>query len=289
MSVSYDVFVGCLEKNGINTTNLKYPETEKSKMKKIKVTPFVIERCIKYCIGWDEFVYKCQTPGEANPITAVVNTSSRVSPDIVTKDSMPPREAKNAPYTGQATFGAFYIISKKGYVLTTLKVSNDDVYDVSYLVGAIPSGNSMEEWTFGKLSTIQHSNTKMCVGLMEDDDPVKGARPCLTMEGDVVTQKQKWRLNANGTISCAACKELVLEITPEVIYGKRLVVRLMPYREGASEQVFKIVNYAPAYSGALKPGYVPMPGDTKEFSPVPYTDDDLKFYRKNYPIITTNY
>lgn len=285
----YNKFVDSLETYGTDVRNLRVSEADNPNefkiAKRLKVTLFVFDRALKYCIDWDGFKHKCQTPGEVNPILAVVNTNSRVSPNLVTSDTMPPRESKNAPYSGQAAFGSFYIMSKQGFFLTTL---GDGTSVGSQLAAALPSGASCQEWSFRKLSLIQHFSSKLYVGFHKDTTVVEGSVPCLTPESEVVGKLQKWRINPNGTISCAGNRDLVLEISNVVLEGRYLGVSMRPYRAGAPEQLFKIVNYAPAFSPALKPPYLPMPGDCRKYSPTPYNYGEMELYRRNYPTITTN-
>ena len=257
--------------------NMK-PE-EQSKMKKLIVTPFVLERAIKLCSGWDEFVDRCGRVTEKNPIMAVVNTNNRASPTIVTSDSMPPAEAVITKFTGQASFGSFFIMSTIGYVLTTMEEGMDEGSDLAVTV---PGERPFQEWTLGKFSHIYHKTSKLCVGIRPGTSISVGCTPCLVKEDKAEPKTQKWRLESDGTIRCAENRNLVLEISAEDIGKEFLRVSLRPYRQGAQEQLFMIVNYAPAFTPTIPRAHIPVPGDPIPYSPTPYSDLSFDFLSRSY-------
>lgn len=255
--------------------NMK-PE-EQSKMKKLIVTPFVLERAIKLCSGWDEFLERCGRVCEKNPIMAVVNTNNRASPSIVTSDTMPPADAVITKFPGQASFGSFFIMSTIGYVLTTMDEGMDEGSDLAVTV---PGERQFQEWSLGKFSHIRHSTSKLCIGIRPGTSISVGCTPCLVEEAD--TKLQKWRLESDGTIRCAENRNLVLEISAEDIGKEFLKVSLKPYRVGAQEQLFMIVNYAPAFSPTIPRAHIPVPGDPIPYSPTPYSDLSFDFLSRSY-------
>ena len=271
-----------MEKAQLNVTALKLenmkPE-EQSKMKKLQVTPFVLERATKLCTGWDEFLDRCGRVGEKNPIMAVVNTNNRASPSIVTSDSMPPAEAVLEKFNGQASFGSFYIMSTFGYVLTTMSETTDPG---SELAVTIPGERPFQEWSLGKFSHIRHSSTKLCIGIRPGTSISVGCTPCI-VEEEEGTKLQKWRIGADGTIRCAENTNLVLEISAEDIGKEFLRVSLRPYRQGAPEQMFMVVNYAPAFTPNIKRAHIPTPGDSVPYSPTPYSDSSIELLYRSYP------
>lgn len=270
-----------MEKAQISTAALKLdvmnPE-EQSKMKKLFVTPFVLERAIKLCSGWDEFIERCGRISERNPIMAVVNTNNRASPSIVTSDSMPAADAVITKFPGQASFGSFFIMSTIGYVLTTMDEGTDPGSDLAV---TIPGERSFQEWTFGKFSHIRHKASKLCIGIRPGSSISVGCTPCL-VESEDDTKMQKWRLCGDGTIRCAENSNLVLEISAEDIGKQFLRVSLRPYRTGAQEQLFLAVNYAPEFTPMLPRAHIPGPNDAVPYSPTPYSDSGFDFLSRSY-------
>ena len=252
---------------------------EQSKMKRLIMTPFILERAIKLCSGWDEFADRCGRVTEKNPIMAVVNTNNRASPSIVTKDTMPPADAVIAKFPGQASFGSFYIMSTIGYVLTTM---NEGTEPGSDLAVTVPGERPFQEWSLGKFSHIRQATTKLCIGIRPGTSISVGCTPCLVVEDKSDTKLQKWRLEKDGTIRCAENRNLVLEISAEDIGKEFLRVVLRPYRMGAAEQLFSIVNYAPAFSPTIPRAHIPVPGDSIPYSPTPYSDASIELLNKSY-------
>lgn len=279
--VPYAGFVSALEKYHVDTSGIKLenmkPE-EKSKMNKQKVTPFVLERAIRYCGQWDDFVSRCGCTDEKNPIMAVINTNSRASPDIVTSDSMPANPPCRKPFSGQASFGAFYIMSTLGYVLTTME---ENIDPGSKLAATIPGERPFQEWSLGKSCRIRHHDTKLCIGFPAGCRAEEDATPCIVEDSnDRKNKSKKWCICEDGTIRCAEKPGLVLEISAKDVGKKFLSVSLRPYRPGANEQMFMVVNYAPAFTPDIKPYHFPTLGDSVPYSPTPYTERQFSFLSK---------
>lgn len=280
--IKYPMFLDIMTKANLGIAALKLEnmkDEEQSKMKRLIVTPFILERAIKYCSGWDEFAERCSRVSEKNPIMAVVNTNNRAAPTIVTKDTMPPAEAVITRFPGQASFGSFFIMSTIGYVLTTM---NEGMEPGSDLAVTVPGERPFQEWSFGKFSHIRHSTSKLCIGIRPGTSISVGCTPCLVEEDKSDSKLQKWRLESDGTIRCAENRNLVLEISAEDIGKEFLRVVLRPYRAGAAEQMFAVVNYAPAFTPTLPRAHIPIPGDPIPYSPTPYSDASIELLCRSY-------